>query len=96
MSLELSGKPFIRSTNLYGDPVTLLSVYGYDAGDHADSAICEFIKGRSPRTRRRPKTWAIRVWVGSCQRSMRESKSTLNRGVDILDIVSIDLWIQGS
>jgi hypothetical protein len=28
MSLELSGKPFIRSTNLYGDPVTLLSVYG--------------------------------------------------------------------
>jgi salicylate hydroxylase len=48
MSLELSGKPFIRSINLYGDPVTLLSVYGYDAGDHADSAIFEFIKGRSP------------------------------------------------
>ncbi|PSS13356.1 hypothetical protein M430DRAFT_77120, partial [Amorphotheca resinae ATCC 22711] len=31
MKLELEGKPFFRSPNLYGDPTTVLSVYAYDA-----------------------------------------------------------------
>lgn len=48
MRLELKGKPFMRSPNVYGDPPTVLSVYAYDAEDHADSAIFEFLKGQSP------------------------------------------------
>ena len=45
MKLELEGKP---SPNLYRDPTTFLSVYAYDADDHANSAIFEFLKGKSP------------------------------------------------
>jgi salicylate hydroxylase len=48
MRLELEGKPFVRSSNLYGDPTTMLSVYAYDAEDHAEAAIFEFLNRRSP------------------------------------------------
>jgi salicylate hydroxylase len=48
MKLELEGKPLMRSPNLYGDPTTVLSVYAYDAEDHAEAAIFEFLEGRSP------------------------------------------------
>lgn len=53
MKLELEGKPFFRSPNLYGDPTTVLSVYAYDAEDHADAAIYEFVKGKAydPQTK---------------------------------------------
>jgi salicylate hydroxylase len=46
MRLELEGKPFMRSPNLYGDPTTVLSVYAYDAEEHADQEVFEFLKGR--------------------------------------------------
>ena len=36
----------MRSPNLYGDPTTVLSVYAYDAEDHADEAIFEYLKGK--------------------------------------------------
>ena len=45
MRLELEGKPFLRSSNLYGDPRTVLSVYAYDAEEHADEAVFERLKG---------------------------------------------------
>lgn len=45
MRPELEEKSFLRSPNLYGDPTTVLSVYGYDAEDHADMAISEFLSG---------------------------------------------------
>lgn len=45
MKLELDGKPFLRSPNLYGDPRTVLSVYAYDAEEHADEAVFEYLKG---------------------------------------------------
>lgn len=48
MRLELEGKPFMRSPNLCGDPTTVLSVYAYDAEDHADEAIFEYLKGKAP------------------------------------------------
>ena len=45
---EIGGKRGLRSPNLYGDPRTVLSVYVYDAEEHAEEAIFEFVKGRSP------------------------------------------------
>ncbi|KAE8446251.1 hypothetical protein EG329_012337 [Mollisiaceae sp. DMI_Dod_QoI] len=36
----------VRSANLYGDPRTVLEVYGYDAEAHAEEAVFEFLKGR--------------------------------------------------
>ncbi len=48
MRLELEGKPFLRSPNLYGDPTAVLSVYAYDAEEHAESAIFRFLNGRGP------------------------------------------------
>jgi salicylate hydroxylase len=46
MKLELERKPFKRSSNTEGDPRTILEVYTYDAEEHADEAIFEFLKGR--------------------------------------------------
>lgn len=39
MAPELEGKYFVRSSNLYGDPQTVLEVYGYDAEGHAETAL---------------------------------------------------------
>jgi len=46
MRAELEGKRMLRSPNLYGDPATVLKVYGYDAEEHADEAVFEYLKGR--------------------------------------------------
>lgn len=46
MRVELEGRPFVRSPNLYGDPMTVLSVYAYDAEEHADSALYAYVKGK--------------------------------------------------
>ncbi len=46
MKVELEEKPYTRTPNLYGDPATVLSVYGYDAEAHADEALCKEINGR--------------------------------------------------
>ena len=43
MAPELEGKPMLRSPNLYGDPATVLELYGYDAEAHADQAIEAFL-----------------------------------------------------
>ncbi|KKP03445.1 salicylate hydroxylase [Trichoderma harzianum] len=45
MSAELEGKYYIRSSNLYGDPQTVLEVYGYDAEAHADEALGRVFNG---------------------------------------------------
>ncbi|UKZ53518.1 hypothetical protein TrVGV298_007310 [Trichoderma virens] len=45
MSTELEGKYFIRSSNLYGDPQTVLEVYGYDAEGHAEESLGRFLNG---------------------------------------------------
>ncbi|KAI9657699.1 MAG: hypothetical protein M1821_002875 [Bathelium mastoideum] len=39
MAPELRGEPLLRSPNLYGDPTTVLEVYGYDAEAHAERAV---------------------------------------------------------
>ncbi|KAH6662037.1 salicylate hydroxylase [Halenospora varia] len=46
MSIELQGKPFLRSPNLYGDPRAVLEVYGYDAEADAEEAVFEFLDRR--------------------------------------------------
>lgn len=43
MAPELEGKYFVRSSNLYGDPQTVLEVYGYDAEAHADIALHKYL-----------------------------------------------------
>ncbi|OQU98820.1 FAD binding domain-containing protein [Cladophialophora immunda] len=43
MAPELKGEQFMRSPNLYGDPVTTLSVYNYDAEEDAEIAIRAFL-----------------------------------------------------
>lgn len=45
MAPELDGKYFIRSSNLYGDPQTVLEVYGYDPESHADEALGRYLNG---------------------------------------------------
>ncbi|GAD99320.1 hypothetical protein MYCGRDRAFT_54325 [Paecilomyces variotii No. 5] len=45
MAPELEGKYYVRSSNLYGDPQTVLEVYGYDAEIHADHAIATYLNG---------------------------------------------------
>ena len=45
MSPELEGKYYVRSSNLYGDPQTVLEVYGYDVEAHADIAIDKYLNG---------------------------------------------------
>ncbi|CAG9950441.1 unnamed protein product, partial [Clonostachys rosea f. rosea IK726] len=45
MSAEPQGKYYVRSSNLYGDPQTVLSVYGYDAEEHAETALATYLNG---------------------------------------------------
>lgn len=45
MAPELQGKYYVRSSNLYGDPQTVLSVYGYDVEEHADTALATYLNG---------------------------------------------------
>lgn len=45
MAAELAGKYFVRSSNLYGDPQTVLDVYGYDVQGHAQDAIEKYCRG---------------------------------------------------
>ena len=46
MAPELRGEQLIRSPNLYGDPATVLEVYGYDVEAHAESAITAYLQRR--------------------------------------------------
>ncbi|KAK0127160.1 hypothetical protein ONS96_006713 [Cadophora gregata f. sp. sojae] len=46
MTLELGGKPVLRSPNLYGNPTTSLGVYAYDAEEHADAELYKYLKGK--------------------------------------------------
>ena len=48
MSPELTGEQYLRSPNLYGDPTIVLEVYGYDAEEHARTAIAAFLQQREP------------------------------------------------
>lgn len=43
MAPELEEKYMLRSPNLYGDPQTVLEVYGYDAETHADTALARHL-----------------------------------------------------
>lgn len=43
MRAELEGKYYVRSSNLYGDPQTVLDVYGYDAEAHAEKALHKYL-----------------------------------------------------
>jgi salicylate hydroxylase len=45
MQPELEGKYYVRSSNLYGDPQTVLEVYGYDVEGHADTALAKYLNG---------------------------------------------------
>ncbi|QKX60125.1 uncharacterized protein TRUGW13939_07267 [Talaromyces rugulosus] len=45
MAPELEGKYYVRSANLYGDPQTVLDVYGYDVEAHADEAVAKYLNG---------------------------------------------------
>ena len=45
MTPELGGKYYVRSSNLYGDPQTVLEVYGYDAEEHAETALATYANG---------------------------------------------------
>lgn len=53
MEPELRGEPFMRSPNLYGDPSTVLSVYGYDAEADADLSVQSYLEGREPADEQR-------------------------------------------
>ncbi|KAJ4502106.1 hypothetical protein HRR83_008763 [Exophiala dermatitidis] len=49
MAPELQGKYYVRSSNLYGDPQTVLEVYGYDVERHAETALAKYFnQGREP------------------------------------------------
>ncbi|KAI1621082.1 salicylate hydroxylase [Exophiala viscosa] len=48
MSAELQGEKFMRSPNLYGDPETTMSVYGYDAEEDAEMAIRAYLDKHEP------------------------------------------------
>lgn len=41
MAPEPEGKYQVRSSNLYGDPQTVLEVYGYDVDIHAEEALSQ-------------------------------------------------------
>ena len=45
MRLELEGRYCVRSSNLYGNPRTVLEVYGYDAEAHAETALEKYLNG---------------------------------------------------
>lgn len=42
---ELQGQYYVKSSNLYGDPKTVLDVYGYDAEQHADTTLTALLNG---------------------------------------------------
>ena len=42
MEPELRGESMLRSPNLYGDPSTVLEVYGYDVDEHFEDAILRY------------------------------------------------------
>ena len=48
MSAELRGEHFLRSPNLYGDPLTTQIIYNYDAEQDADNAIATFLRQEFP------------------------------------------------
>ena len=45
MAVELEGQVPMRSPNLYGDPKSVLEVYGYDPERHADECIASWLNG---------------------------------------------------
>ena len=45
MKSELEGRYHVRSSNLYGDPRTVLEIYGYDVEGHAESALDIYLNG---------------------------------------------------
>lgn len=45
MAPELEGKYFVRTSNLYMDPQTVLEVYGYDVQAHAADAVEKYRRG---------------------------------------------------
>lgn len=47
MAPELEGTYFVRSSNLYGDPQTVMEVYGYDVQEHAEDAVRKYCGGGS-------------------------------------------------
>ena len=51
MEPELRGEQLIRSPNLYSDPYTALSIFGYDAEDDADIAIEAWYSKHEPYNR---------------------------------------------
>jgi salicylate hydroxylase len=49
MAPELQEKYYVRSSNLYGDPQTVLEVYGYDCEGHAETVLAKYLnKGKEP------------------------------------------------
>lgn len=49
MAPELDGKYYVRSSNLYGDPQTVLDCYNYHAEEHAETAIEKYLnRGKEP------------------------------------------------
>ena len=48
MSAELRGESFLRSPNLYGDPLTTQLIYNYDAEADADHAVAAFLRKEEP------------------------------------------------
>lgn len=57
MAPELRGEQLIRSPNLYGDPATVLEMYGYDVEAHAESATAAYLQRRESAD---PKTGVTR------------------------------------
>ena len=45
MAAELRGEYYVRSANLYGDPQTVLEIYGYDVEEHAEAALGKYLNG---------------------------------------------------
>ncbi|EXJ62201.1 hypothetical protein A1O7_02634 [Cladophialophora yegresii CBS 114405] len=48
MAMELKEEQYVRSPNLYGDPVTTLEVYNYDAEADAELAIQTYLNMHEP------------------------------------------------
>ena len=48
MEPELRGEPSLRSPNLYGDPSTVLEVYGYDVDKHFEDVMAKHILKKEP------------------------------------------------
>ena len=48
MEPELRGEQLVRSPNLYSDPFTALSIFGYDAEADAEKAVEAYLKKHEP------------------------------------------------